>query len=165
MKNNKGYSILEVLIVVAIAALLMAMTTIAYRIVYSANVEKSMNSLNAAFNKARTVSMAKGPAAGKLTLDMDSDGNLYYKIGSETQGTLICNSMQTVTYDNTFCISQTVPTAELSGSVYYTFNSDGSLKAAETTGPSRIVFSRWKNHSQVLIYSETGKHMTGKFTD
>lgn len=168
ISNNRGFSLVELLIVVAISAILLGLATISYNIVYNANVEGAANRLEAVFNKARTTSMAKGQEKGKLTLKM-ADGYMRACIGDDTQGDVICIDTQTINCETTNAgLSDTVPTTDFTGlteTVVFYFNSDGSINKTTSSTYNRFVFTKGNRHCQFYFYPETGKHMTQKFMD
>ncbi len=162
LNDDRGFSLIELLVVIAISAILIAMVTVSLTLIHGANVDNSANKLDALFNKARTVSMAKGQTKGKLTLELDADGTLWGKIGDGDKES-ICNGMQEVHFDATCeALKNTVGGSAFSGTVEYIFNSDGSVSST-STGPARITFTRRKKHSQVLFYLDTGKHVKSRF--
>ena len=159
--NNKGFSLVEVMVVIVIMLIAVGMVTISYTLVHNSNVSKAANVLDTAFNKARVESMARGPEAGKLIVFME-DGNLYYKISDTGEKTLICTSMIAVNivsggYTDTIGapISGTATIAE------YTFNSAGMVNTVTSITPqTKFIFSRGNRKVEVVFYLETGKHET-----
>ncbi len=94
-KNKKGFSLIELIVTMGVMAVLVGVA--AYSAVYinNANVSKAANKLESVIIEARTISMAKGPEAGCLTLFYDGvTGTFEYKIGlfNSTESGVICNS-------------------------------------------------------------------------
>lgn len=159
LSSNKGFSLVELMVVIAIMAVATGLVTITYSLVHNANVSKAANALDTAFNKARVQSMAKGPDAGQLTLWIAADGILYYTIGDP--------STETPTAVNT-------GTTEVrygqvgAGSTYgsmepktYRFNSAGMvLPSTEGTLPDYFQFFYGNRRVDVIFYLDTGKHTT-----
>ena len=74
--NNKGFSLIELIVVIVVAAIATSMGIISYNIVNSRNVQKAAKNFEKSVDEARTVSMAKGTANGILTLHYE--GNILY---------------------------------------------------------------------------------------
>lgn len=160
LQNNRGFSLVEVMVVMVIMIIAVGMVTISYTLVHNANVSKAANVLDTAFNKARVESMARGSEAGKLIVFMEN-GNLYYKISDTGEKTLICTSMIAVntvsgSYTDTIgsLVLGTTPIAE------YTFNSAGMVNTVAGAPPTKFIFSRGNRKVEVVFYLETGKHET-----
>lgn len=95
-KDNSGFTLMELLIVIAISAILLTIVTIAYSVVHNADVSRAARNFDAVLARARTESMAKGTDAGQLNLYMEN-GVLYYWLGVDPAGAdnkeEICNAM------------------------------------------------------------------------
>lgn len=160
LQNNRGFSLIELMVVVVIMIIAVGLVTISYTLVHNANVSKAANVLDTAFNKARIESMARGVDAGKLVIFMEN-GNLYYKISDTGEKTLICTSMIAVSivsgsYTDTVgsLVSGTGTIAE------YTFNSAGAVRTVASAPPTKFIFNRGNRTVEVVFYLETGKHET-----
>lgn len=94
-RDNSGFSLIELLIVLAISAILLTIVTIAYAVVHNADVSRAARNFDSVLARARTESMAKGTDAGQLNLYMEN-GVLYYWLGDPANMDYkeeICNSM------------------------------------------------------------------------
>lgn len=160
LRNNRGFSLVEVMVVMVIMIIAVGMVTISYTLVHNANVSKAANILDTAFNKARVESMARGSEAGKLIIFMEN-GNLYYKISDTGEKTLVCTPMITVNIVSgsyTDIVGTTITgTATIAE---YTFNSAGMVNTVSSTPPTKFIFSRANRRVEVVFYLETGKHET-----
>lgn len=164
INNNKGYSLVEVMIVIALLCLLTGLAVLSYASINNANVSKAANNLDSAFAAARAESMAKGADAGQLTLSMQH-GKLYYQIGDPTTATmqLISNSNILVYYQYNDPISRNFANQWVDGvTIVVRFNSAGMV---ETTGTdlTKVIFKYDTRNMEVILYPETGKHETGLF--
>ena len=95
IRNNKGFTLAEMLIVMVITMILISILLVSFNTINNANLRKSARRLENVIRLARTKSMAKGTAAGKLYL-YEQNGNLYARIGDTDQPELICNGGITV---------------------------------------------------------------------
>lgn len=93
IKNNKGISLFEMLIVLAIMSVVTGLAALSLSLVNSANVSKAADTYAAAVNTARTTSMAKGTALGTLHVVKEGSGAVYYYIGNDpTVRHMICKN-------------------------------------------------------------------------
>lgn len=165
MKKNKGFSLVEILVVIAIMAVMVSAVALSYNIIDKANVAKAARTYDTAIDTARNMSMAKGPDAGVLILSM-SGGKLYYQIGETSEKKEICGPMISVTVmiDSPYS-SRSGGIAMADGAEYRLyFNSAGTLYLGYTGGTctnvTKLIFSRGDRHIEVILYKETGKHTT-----
>ncbi len=157
LSSNKGFSLIELLVVVAIMAVAVGLITITYVIVHNANVAKAANTLDTAFNKARIQSMAKGTEAGKLTLWMQG-GVLYYTIGDKAveSPTAVNNATIDIQYSDGASWSGSIDDMS---DVVYCFNSAGMV-IQDSALPQEFEFSHGTRKVAVIFYLDTGKHTT-----
>lgn len=80
MKNNKGLSYVEVMIVLGIGAILTSLAFIGLGFINRNNVSKSCEKLESAFSHAQNMSMTKGSTNGSITIIQDN-GSYYYYFG------------------------------------------------------------------------------------
>ena len=163
--NNKGFSLVEILVVITIMMILVGIAAMSYQVVMNANVSKAANTLNADFSTARTTCMAKGEDEGTLTLKM-IDGKLYSFIGSAADGTAATKSeMKQISNNATTVLFATDPsavggTALTDGySIQYAFLPSGALKSATSPDSCYVyIFENKKRGSRAFFYPETGRH-------
>lgn len=79
MKNNKGYSLVEIIIVVAILSVLTAGISMSASAINNSNAKACANSIRDALAEAKILAMSKGSNSTRLNLYKDADGNLYAK--------------------------------------------------------------------------------------
>ncbi len=97
MKNNKGLSYVEVMIVLGIGAILTSLAFIGLGFISRNNVTKSCDKLETAFSHAQSMSMAKGSTKGSITIVGDSGSYYYYFGPSSTNKTKFAQSPCVVT--------------------------------------------------------------------
>ncbi|MDE6531265.1 MAG: type II secretion system GspH family protein [Lachnospiraceae bacterium] len=161
LSSNKGFSLIELIVVIAIMAVAIGLVTITYSLVNNANVSKAANALDTAFNKARIQSMAKGTDAGQLTVWIDA-GVMYYTIGDPDVETPIAVNSGVIGISYTDTNGVTFGHAEYMPRAIYRFNSAGMVIR---TGPGAYLprefeFSHGNRRVDVMFFLETGKHMT-----
>ena len=161
INNNKGISYVEMIIVIAIIAILTTLGTVTISVVNNANLNKASSGLQQAIASARAQSMARGSDAGKLHVYAKT-GGIYYTIGTSGEEQ-ICNGVPKV-----FNVgSSSVSTHELSGAFndfYIVFDSAGMINESLSTGcPQKIVFNKGRRFNYVYIYKLTGKTETGMY--
>lgn len=165
LNSNKGFSLIELIVVIAIMAVAVGLVTITYVIVDNANVAKAANTLDTAFNKARIQSMAKGTDAGQLTVWIDA-GVMYYTIGvsDDPDHPLVPTAVNNAgidiryTYHNLGSVY-----SEYMNPVIYRFNSAGMVmdpRPGEQTLVDVFEFFHGTRSVEVIFFLETGKHMT-----
>lgn len=159
LRSNKGFSLIELIVVIAIMAVAVGLVTITYTIVHNANVAKAANMLDTAFNKARIQSMAKGADAGQLTVWIQG-GVMYYTIGdpaTETP-TAVNSAVIDISYSENGS-SWLGPGVDMP-QVVYRFNSAGMVIQSGAYLPREFMFSHGNRRVDVIFFLETGKHMT-----
>ena len=166
--NNKGLTLVELMIVLGISAIIATLVLISYNVVNNANATKAARRLETVIRTARTQSMAKGMDAGKLTLEVQH-GNLYAYIGDPATATrqLICNSG--VTVQGIYCTDNYTPrTGTAFSTAYLVFNTSGTLRtvgtdATKKTTYNKFILNRGNRSFEVIVYSETGALETNMF--
>lgn len=81
--NNKGVTLIEIMMVLAISAALLVIAGFSLSLINGANTYKAASSLKSVFSKAKTQSMAKGNTNGQLTIKRLSSGTAVV-MGSST---------------------------------------------------------------------------------
>jgi len=179
VKNKKGFSMVEVLVVMSIIMVLSAVAGLSISVVNNANVSKAAKKLDSMYNDARVTAMAKGEAKGKLTLKV-VNGKYYGYIGATPPANIkdweqisssairIARDNKPTSYNPDDAASHVVGTVIPEGSSYsITFTPSGSVKVAGSTGihPNTNVFtfSHGKRACVFYFYPETGQHGTRIF--
>ncbi len=80
--NDKGISLIELLIVFVIMMMIMAMLLISYNVINRTDVNRCTRRLENILRDARVTTMSKGREAGRLHLYANG-GNIYGQIGDE----------------------------------------------------------------------------------
>lgn len=162
-KNNKGFSLLEMIIVMSVAAIMMGLITITYVAVYNANITNATDALKSAINTARVQSMAKGVDVGKLTLTK-RDGFIYAQIGDEGETTICTSAIEAYYFTCTTTEPSPADYAALSGhlwpeggTVEFTFDTAGTVRTVTPDTINCFAFKRGNRTMYVIIYPETGK--------
>lgn len=174
--NNKGFSLLELMVVVAIMAILTGITTITYRTVNNSNVNKAASIvddyLSLAREKAKTVSAYEW----NMTISIGDDGTeVSYVKKTETNAGITEDTMDSKTLpknvkfkiiddtgneikleDTTYEVS--VAFNSLTGTVSKVYFKDGSEIDIKAKSYCDFV-AYYKNKSRsVRLYFVTGKH-------
>ena len=86
-KNNGGFSLVELIVVIAISVVLIGAATISIRSVMGVEVKQCSRNIESIINKTRVTTMGKDSAVLEIYKDA-SDGAYYYKTVSYTHLTL-----------------------------------------------------------------------------
>ncbi len=82
-KNNKGMSYVELLLVLAIMAILIGVVSLSVSLIARTNVNRGAEKLASTLNQARSTSMARGNLNGRLEISC-TGGRYYYYVGNLT---------------------------------------------------------------------------------
>ena len=166
MKDNrtKGFSMIELIIVIAIIGIMTAMATLGFGYIQSGNVRAAANSIVADLSQMKYDAMSK---QDKQFMYIYKVGGKYYSYCSASEvtnpssvltasnGTSLCNSNCKITYDGGI---------ELAPGNYITiaYKKSGGLssKSSFTRDISDITVSKADGSGKyvITIYKETGKH-------
>lgn len=180
VSGNKGFSLVEIMVVIAIMMILVGMAVLSFNIVSNANVSQAANSLNASFSTARSTSMAKGLDAGTLTIKI-IEGKVYTYIGSAADGYAATARQMEKVSTNAISMELAASDNALGGAVLsegyikqYSFRPSGAMCIVNYAGGGEptytdctsdscicYVFKNKKRGSRVFIYPETGRHDVG----
>ena len=162
--DNKGLTLIELLMFLAISSIILTMVMLSYNVVNNANATKAARRLETVIRTARTQSMAKGQEAGKLTLTVQN-GNLYATIGDPATATIqqICNSG--VTVQGLLCTTDYTPRGGASfDSATLTFNTSGTVRlVGDSTTFNKFILNRGNRSFEIIVYSDTGSVETNMF--
>ena len=168
LKNNKGVSLIEMMVVIAIIAVVGGLAVLSFSLVRNADVAKSAETLKSSLAAAKSRSMAKGDANGKLSITKDGHNTYYVSVGGGDKMVLAKGGMKV------YWAEVSVPVESLSGfsevgNVDYAFNTAGMLSyindpsvAADTSKVYEFAFRyrSSKRVSAVVLYPATGKTET-----
>ena len=118
-RSDGGYSIVELIIVIAIIAVIVAAVSYSIVMIFSANAKACANNLQRAVNDCKVTAMGKADASLKI---YEQDGKVYSRM----------------TVDGVAQEPQKIGTNKVS----VTFEKDGSVYDLSTGGPVTIAFDR-----------------------
>ena len=160
MRDNKGFTLFEMMMVLALSAIVIGMAGLSISAVNRANVSKAANKYLAAVELARNISMAQGDAAGTLHI-VKEGGQLKYYIGPDsTKKEVIATPAVKVSTTITNALFQAAPSDSSvlanGTSLEWHFNTAGMVKS----GSPMLLFTFWNNGKKVVstyLYNATGK--------
>ncbi len=161
--RNKGFTLVEMMVVIAIAALLTVAAGFSYSIVSNADVRKAAETLATSIREARTVCMSNGMEAGTICIYKEN-GSLYAQIGGvDGEITKICNSLVDVEvmYTNDYTVQTGGNLMADGDKTELAFTASGVLKTAgygvDVFPNNKFFLTRGKKKYEVFVYIETGK--------
>ncbi len=178
--RNKGYSLLELIVVIALATILSSVAIYSISLVVGQDAKQCANNLSAALDKARTYAMTRSGASDAYMEITKRDGYYYasywepdkpYTVGDETvynklEEERIGKGMAEITY-TVVMNDGTTQTFSDASSIRFTYDrTSGAFKEVESVRPSgklvgycqQIDIQRGK-HYKLTLYSATGKHV------
>ena len=84
--NNKGITLIEILVVVAIMSIAVGGASISISLAYSRDAEKCAKTINSALENTRMMSMSE---KGNFTMELDMTNNMLYIKSSEESEPLL----------------------------------------------------------------------------
>ena len=161
MKNNKGLSYVELLVVIAVMVLITGISVISVGIVSRTNATKMGDKLVTMLRTSRTVSLAKGSEEGALNIR--KSGNKYEcaigDISDNPEFTTIGSSPLVLYHYNTE--DGLMPIVESIGVVTIKFDqSNGSILSCNVGGDLIDALEIWKDEDasvRIELYEVTGK--------
>lgn len=151
--SNKGFSLFELLIVIAVMAVAVGFATITMAVVNNADVGKASKTFESALNTSKVQCMAKGSENGMIVITM-TDGVLYYQIGDAAYPERICNKRISVTGKSANGAAVTISDGF---SATISFNSAGMVYNKEDSTLTSITFDNGNRKMETILYPETGK--------
>ncbi len=161
--GNKGFTLVELIIVLALSALIVVFMLFSYSLITNNSVTKSAKRLENVLRQAKTNAMSKGQAAGVIKLDVD--GGVCYAIigeGSAAEETVMISGSGVVVNSG---LDTAPAVSDTSNGATIVFNTNGRLKMAgdvRTTGNYFVLSSGTKMY-KVVVYKETGAIECGEF--
>lgn len=162
MHNNKGVTLMEMLIVLALIAILSGLAGLSLSMINSSSVDKAAVMLNSSIEKGRYAAMAKGAAHG--TINVTKAGETNIRIDGVKEEMLANSSVQVWFSASTAVVENTGAMTPFT-STDITFKSNGMVDTifGAPASPARIyeiAFKKGKKVSAVVIYPATGKTKT-----
>lgn len=163
-KNNKGFSYVELILVIAIMAILIGVASLSIGLVSRANINRGVEKVGSSLNQARNSAMAKGYLKG--TLEITQVGDTYYYFVGDANSTnkddikeVLVSSPATVGYYIKVDGAETlIPVTESNPLVIQYNQSTGSFRAmADGNYCTGIVLANGDKEAVIRLYPETGK--------
>lgn len=137
MKNNKGFSLVELIIVIAIISVLTSAATIGFTYLYNTNVKSSIKKIDNALKRTQsyTISKSTGGRDIGMKLQQESDGNYsveFIGIPNLTKEK-IGNKRLKVRYTDTSGVAHIVNYTNGPLIVYFDRSTGGLLTLSETS--------------------------------
>lgn len=162
-KNNGGFSLVELIVVIAISVILIGAATISIRSVMGVEVKQCARNIESIINKTRVTTMGKDSAVLEIYKDA-SDGAYYYKTTITTiNGTVsdtgkIGKSRIDVYYSMNDDYSGKTQ-LNVSDSIELQFDRSSGAQKPDANGKycSRIWVQKNSTEKVITIYKETGK--------
>ncbi|MCR5118037.1 MAG: prepilin-type N-terminal cleavage/methylation domain-containing protein [Lachnospiraceae bacterium] len=151
-RSRKGFSLIEVLIVLALSAVLVGLVGVSASMLARANVHKTANKLEKFLITARTTAMAKGDTEVHFNYH---DNKVYGWINDEQPQLLGSGNIMAQGFIDMTTVGALL-TTDTANSVGFTFRVDGSVGL--TDGLRFVVADkRCRNCTEILVYAFTGK--------
>lgn len=155
--NNRGFSLVELIVVVAIGAILIGASILSIASISGTAAKQCARNIESILNKTRVTTMGKDTAVIELYKDL-SDGAYYYKVtvtngkGETTEETKkIGRSNLEIRYSTTFDDASKL---DVSNPIKIEFDRSSG---AEKTDISKIWVKHGSTEKTITIYKETGK--------
>lgn len=165
MKNQKGFSLIELLIVVTLLAISIGVGGITIRTVYSQQAKRCLTSMKSGLSQTRVMALSMdsgdGTRVNSLRVYKGDEGYYMDLPGDAAEPELICD----VTVKLTYVVGENMNTVDENG-VNFTFNrSSGALNKLESGGEEidgtdvyyYFLASSGMRTYTLAIYPDTGK--------
>lgn len=163
--NQKGMSLMEVLIVLALMAIAISMTGVGISLMYSRDAEVCARKIDDGLSNLRLTSMGKS-GSWEMEIVSDSSGNtLYIKKDGAIEETVDLQTGVSITYDAGSTLNQ-------AGNLKLAFHkANGKVSSMELTTASgttvtdipgyitiHVASNKGNKKAQVVLVTATGKH-------
>ena len=160
MKRNQGYSLVELIVVIAIMAVLTGTSVISVNMIGSFKAKECAKNIQSCINKTRVSTMGRNSVV--LHLYQGADGSIYAQTttnGTADEPQVIGKKSVTVRYTDGDDLG-TATELDASG-VYIEFDRSSGTMKLPSSGPSiyvhKIAVSQGNRTFVLTIYKETGK--------
>ena len=159
-QRNKGFSLIELIVAIAIMAILTGIAAMSYSNLSGAKVSKCAKELYSSIENVRASTMGKDSVI--LTLRRDSSGKYYADTITTSDGTTITSTEEIgskkVTVNYTYYDSTTVHSLEADDSITISFDRGSGALKADSSGnylKSMEITGRGKEYT-ITFYKNTG---------
>lgn len=162
--NNKGFSYVEMILVIAIMAILIGVMSLSIGLVSRANVNRGIEKVGSSLNQARNSAMAKGYLKG--TFEITKVGDTYYYFVGDANSTnkddlkeVLISAPATVGYYVIIDGSETYVAVTSANPLKIQYNqSTGAFRAmADGNYCTGIVLANGDKEAVIRLYPDTGK--------
>ncbi|MCR5251209.1 MAG: GspH/FimT family protein [Lachnospiraceae bacterium] len=163
--SNKGMSIMELLLVMAISLMILTMVVISYNVVNNANTTKAAKRLENVLKTARVAAMSRGQDAGVVKLSTEN-GRLFAYVGegaAAAKKELICNANVAVSVSDVEGVAPPIADTPTDGTVYVSFNTNGRIRESRTDA-YYFILARGEKAYKVVVSKYTGAVECGLYT-
>lgn len=163
-RNNRGYSLIELIVVVAILAILSTGVIGYFGLLSNSSAKETMTKLKTAMTNTRTQAMSKAQAS---LLIYEQDGEYYVQLtinGAEESPIKVGNSRVYVTYTKSNALDQSLPIpSKEAGGLRIEFNRDtGGFKPIESGSGNEIYCKKITVSAGSRKYEIVCEKLTGK---
>lgn len=158
MKNNKGMSYIELILVISIALILTGIGTFSYGMIRRTNISKAADKTISKINEARSLALVKGTDKGIIAFT-NKGGSIYCYVGDDFDSL----DMNTQNWEKICVKPVTMSVTDKAGSTAE-LGEGGVVKTKfkqstgeVTEGTIRMIYKTSKSSVGVKIYKATGK--------
>lgn len=151
--NNKGITLIEILVVVAIMSIAVGGASISISLAYSRDAEKCAKTINSALENTRMMSMSE---KGNFTMELDMSNNMLYIRSSEESEPVFTEDLQ-----RRVTISSPTDTGAATVSVQFDKSTGKVLSMSPESGDGILRITSENNNGKkatVVLVKGTGKH-------
>ena len=153
-KENKGVTIMELLLVIGISLMILVFLLISYNVVNNSNTTKAAKRLETVLKNAKVLAMSRGQAAGVVNINVEN-GRVFAVSAPGTaheKKELICNA-NVILSVGTGGVAPAIGNESQNATV--AFNTNGRLRKSITTGDF-FILSKGNKMFKVVVYKDTG---------
>ena len=151
-RNNKGLTLIEILVVIAIMSIAVGGAGVGLSLAYSRDAEKCAKSINAALENARMLAMSQ---KGNFTMELDMENHILYIHSSESTTPVHEEDLQSR-------VTISVPDDASATSVTVQFDKSTGKVLSMSSESGGILRIRAENmngkRATVVLVKGTGKH-------